>query len=214
MKEATAKQIVEARISTSLECEWLGEGTLADGIVRPSLCSDDAWIGIQVKATPGLVPAGSYRFAGCNKYSGLLMLCVSIDKELLWLIPGCDVKVVGMSITVGGKWDAYRCSWHDLSSGLQNAWGRPSVYTRQPAELWKMPLSPRQQDEYVAQKLGETWLLAAGLTITTPSVAHGPVDMIINRRIRIQTKSRFKMTSGIAPYRIPLVRKAGRGFRR
>lgn len=115
--EATAKQIVETHISNSLECEWLCEGTLADGIIRPSLCLDDAWIGIQVKSTAGL-SNGVYHFHHTNRYNGLLILCIGLDQKLLWTIPGCDVKVTGISVTPGGKWDAYRCSWHDVSSTL------------------------------------------------------------------------------------------------
>ncbi|CAK0891047.1 unnamed protein product [Prorocentrum cordatum] len=213
MMQATAQQIIEAHVSTALECEWMCEGTLADGIVRPSLCSDDAWIGIQIKSTAEPWN-GSYRFAGAKKYAGLLMLCVGLDQELLWLIPGCDVNVECLSISVGGKWDAYRCPWHDLSSELQCAWGNPDVYKRYPAELWKTPRSARHQDEQRARKLGENVLRAAGLTITTPSVAYGPVDIIINRRIRVQTKSRSKENSSVFAYQIPLARKAGRGVTR
>lgn len=45
-QEAVAKSVVEEHISDSLEFRWLGEGTLADAVVRPSLHVDDSWIGV------------------------------------------------------------------------------------------------------------------------------------------------------------------------
>ncbi|CAK0884787.1 unnamed protein product, partial [Prorocentrum cordatum] len=212
-KEARAMQIIEMSISSSLECEWLREGTLADGIFRPSMCLDDAWIGIQVKSTARKVH-GAYRFNRVNRYAGLVVLCIGLDRDLLWLIPGVDLKVASLGIYSGGKWSGYHCPWHDLSSTLRSVWGNTAKFKKLPAEHWKTPISLSQQKEYLAHKLGAEWLRTAGLTITAPSVAHGPVDMIIDGRIRVQTKSRSIEKSGIASYQVTLWRKAGPGRHR
>lgn len=107
--EALSKHLFEQHLDhNDWELEWMYEGTRADGALKKRTCSiDDGWVGIQIKATnrPTQGIRRVYQFAGVSGYDGLLVICIALDQALLWTIPGGDLKVRTLTITIGGKWD-------------------------------------------------------------------------------------------------------------
>lgn len=212
LKEAASKLAVEQAICDHFEVHWLGEGTLADGICRPKHCTTDEWIGIQVKATSAK-HSGAYHFSRTHGYNGLMLVCVALDCMQLWMIPGANISVRGLTISVKGKWDRYRCSPAGALSVLQQAWGGCDSLMRQGEGAWKSPISVRQQIEHLGFTLSKAILEDAGIAISMPFVQYGAVDMILDGLIRVQAKVRTKMSSHVvSSYTVTLHRSSGVGM--
>jgi len=212
--EAASKIAVEKTVGYHFEVQWLGEGTRADGILRPQQHTADEWIGIQVKATAGKREY-AHHFTKTQEYAGLMLVCVALDCMQFWLIPGACVCAKKLSISAGGKWDAYRRCAAGVADALQLAWGDCANFARQPEALWDMPVSELHQVEYLAYKLSKIVLEGAGIFISRPFTQMGAVDFLLNGKVRVQAKARTRMSSTtVGSYNIMLRRRAGNGIYR
>lgn len=193
--EALSRQLFEEHISSNdWELEWMYEGTRADGAFRPATTSvvDDGWVGLQMKAAskPISGTAAVYHFSRTQGYSGLLLCCMALDAHLLWTIPGDQVKVQGVEIRPGGKWDHHRCCWSKLDDALHHSWGQRNTFLRQPLSVLRLPSSSAQRIERRSLDVAAHALQQVGFHVAPPRVQHGLVDMILDGVLRIQCKAR------------------------
>ncbi|CAK0871804.1 unnamed protein product [Prorocentrum cordatum] len=210
--EAASKVAVEKTVGYHFEVRWLGEGTRADGIFRPQQHTADEWIGIQVKATAGR-RGGAHQFTGTKEYAGLMLVCVALDCMQFWIIPGVCICARNLSISAGGKWDAYRRCVAGVADALHLAWGDCAKFARQPEAVWDMPVSERHQIEYLAYKLSKIVLEGVGIFVSRPFTQMGAVDFLLNGKVRVQAKARTRMSStSVGNYNIILRRTAGNGI--
>eukprot|EP00445_Apocalathium_hangoei_P010989 CAMPEP_0203886436 /NCGR_PEP_ID=MMETSP0359-20131031/30255_1 /ASSEMBLY_ACC=CAM_ASM_000338 /TAXON_ID=268821 /ORGANISM="Scrippsiella Hangoei, Strain SHTV-5" /LENGTH=372 /DNA_ID=CAMNT_0050807261 /DNA_START=310 /DNA_END=1428 /DNA_ORIENTATION=- len=213
-KEASAKTLIQDRLhGTGLELLWLGEGTWADGIIRlRQALPDDSWMGVQVKSTNN--PQEAVVFNGTRGYKGLVLLCLSLADNSLYVIPGCCVSVQCIHISRGGKWDAFRCHWHDLPNVLRSMLVDESTFPRFPQKSWRQPRALSQQVELIAHDLGSHIFEQAGLSVEVPRIEHGPFDMLVNSVIRVQSKARSSAYMPTCRYDMSLHRRDGPGATR
>ena len=203
------KGLLEASTSDSaFDIRRLGEGTTADAVFRPVGHVDD-WVGLQLKATQ-TQHGNAYKFGGTSGYNGLVLACLSLDANLCWIIPGDEVNVTTIAITIGGKWDApYRCA--NISAALSSAWLDVQRYPRRSILDWSTPTSANQQIEYRSRQRLTALLCSAGLLVEHPPVHHGQVDFIVDGRVRVQEKTRTVMRSNLqGSYSVGLFKHAGR----
>uniref|UniRef100_A0A7S0FWN1 PD(D/E)XK endonuclease domain-containing protein n=1 Tax=Pyrodinium bahamense TaxID=73915 RepID=A0A7S0FWN1_9DINO len=142
----------------------------------------------------------------------MMLLLISLDGPLLWAIPGHGIPVRYISITVGGKWDCYRCSWSDLPLILHSVWKDRHLYKQLPADVWRQPRTKEHRIELLAHDLGRRVFARAGLSVAHPFVEQGPYDMVVtgvHGRVRVQSKARTLPHGGHQARCIVLKRRAG-----
>lgn len=211
--EAISKRVFADGLDRSAwDLEWMPEGTRADGALRPrALVGGDSWFGIQMKAT-ATSHAGrpnAYSFTNLRGYGGLLIVCIALDACRLWVLPGVAVDSPKLTITIGGKWDRYRCSWGHLGAVLACAWMCRDTFFRRSLASLRLPRSREAQVEVLSlDRLGQA-LVEVGLCSSPPPVQGGSIDMLVDTSIRVQCKSRTAPTIAVDSFRIVLARRCG-----
>lgn len=80
------------------------DGCKADVIIKPKICSEDLWLGIQVKTTHDKTDQGKYTFRLNNgKYENCIILCFCETDKKMWLIPYEDIIEITSSIGISLK---------------------------------------------------------------------------------------------------------------
>jgi hypothetical protein len=93
MLEYKALCLLRDNIKDKMELRKLGEGTLADCLVRPIGCKEDIWLQIQLKSTKEKTRFNEYRFDMKKKdYSGMIVICTCVDDERFFFYDGVDIK--------------------------------------------------------------------------------------------------------------------------
>lgn len=209
--EALSKRLLEEGLDrTSWDLMWMPEGTRADGALRPkSHSSSDSWVGIQLKAASRPNASGVYTFGHLLGYHGMLIICIALDRSMLWALPGAAVTVQTMAITIGGKWDRYRCSWCQLGAILACAWIVRETFIRHSLASLRLPASLATQVELSCLDDVEQTLEEVGLSSSSPAVQHGSVDMLVEARIRVQCKARTAPTRSVHSFCVGLTRRLG-----
>ena len=88
-------QIFESNISDEFDIIRMGDGNLADCIIKPKKILDDLWLKIQLKSAQKHEIAKSYRF-GINKinYVNMMIVCIGIDahETLFWIFNHMEIQ--------------------------------------------------------------------------------------------------------------------------
>jgi len=86
--------ILKNLISNNFEIIKMCEGTLADVVIRPLFVNNDKWLPIQLKATgkPQKTNSNNYYFSKINKYETMLVFCICIEDQRMWLFEGKFLK--------------------------------------------------------------------------------------------------------------------------
>lgn len=207
--EASSKRLLADRLDrNSWDLVWMPEGTRADGALRPRI-SGYTWFGIQMKAATQPCRPNAYSFSCVRGYEGLLMVCIALDKQYLWMLPGGAVKSTRLQITLGGKWDQYRCSWSQLSAVLACAWMCRDTFLRRPLSSLRRPSAQSSQVELLSLDLLAQALHDVGLACEAPIVQNGPVDMLVDTNIRSQCKARTARSNATPTFRVGMTRRCG-----
>lgn len=165
-------------------------------------------MGVQVKASSHPRRPGNYVFSKTAGYHGLLVLCVALDERLLWALPGSQLNASGLSLTLRGKWDSYRCCWSGLSAVLVCAWMCQDAFRRSPLASLRAPLSPTQKTELLSLDVGGEMLKQVGLIAEAPRQQQGPVDTVVDGDSRVQSKARKATDGQVRSYTFGLFRKS------
>jgi hypothetical protein len=85
------------------------DGCKSDVIIKPTACSEDLWLGIQVKTTHDKTEIGKYCFKlNSGKYENCILLCFCEEDKRSWLIPYEEViGITSISISVKSKYNKY-----------------------------------------------------------------------------------------------------------
>lgn len=91
----------------NIELLILNDFTRADVLARFNSSSQDEWLPIQVKTTHGLrrQRGQAFRFSNMRGYTGMAVLCISVDPERRWIFDGSVFYTKNIDILPGGKYD-------------------------------------------------------------------------------------------------------------
>lgn len=110
-------------LSNIFYVEKTNDGNIADCIVKPIYIDEDIWLRVQIKSTL-CIKNDQYLFAlHNNDYSGLLIICVCVSDNAIWLIPGKNVaEISGITITKNSSttYDKYKCDINILEEMIVN----------------------------------------------------------------------------------------------
>jgi hypothetical protein len=126
------------------------EGCLADIIVREK-GSEELWIPIQLKCTLQL-SHGMYSFRKVgDKYKDMLLVCVCINENKIWVIPANDINVTNeLNISKVSKYNEYSVADNSLLCSAIDLHKERCI--RKSLEDCMRPLSELQQREQIFVK--------------------------------------------------------------
>ena len=99
------------------------DGCKSDVIIKPKLCIEDLWLGIQVKTTYKKTEIGKYCFRINNgKYENCIILCFCEEDKKMWLIPYEEVIGItsSISISVKSKYNKYEVTNENIIEKLNH----------------------------------------------------------------------------------------------
>jgi hypothetical protein len=98
------------------------DGCKADVIIKPTLCSEDLWLGIQVKTTHKKTDMGKYSFKLNNgKYENCIILCFCDEDKKMWLLPYEDISGItttSIGISIKSKYNKYEVNHENVIEKL------------------------------------------------------------------------------------------------
>merc|ERR1711971_328092 len=131
---------------------------------------------------------GPFVFHKVKAYAGLVLICVALQPQILWVLSGDAIRVNHLRITLGRQMDAmYRC--HDLNSVLASMWLDEKQYLRLPASTWEGQTSIRNQLARRSQVIGHNWFKSNGFAVDEAIVEQIHFDSVIDGIIRVQEKA-------------------------
>ena len=100
------------------------DGCKADVIIKPTMCSNDLWLGIQVKTTHDKTYQGKYTFRLNNgKYENCIILCFCEKDKKMWLIPYEDIfgtTTSSIGISIKSKYNKYEVTNENVIEKLNH----------------------------------------------------------------------------------------------
>lgn len=177
-------KIVEQFLSEYYEVKRTKEGCKADIAIRKLDDTTDAWIPIQLKVTTQL-SHNMYSFKGfCNGYSNMLIMCVCISEDKIWIIPYNNLRIkTTLNISVKSKYNNYLVA--DKSTIYTHIDKYVTSYIMMTLSDCMRPTSVLQQREQEYVKKREVHI--DFLTYIYPDIQNTATDFFINGK-RIQEK--------------------------
>lgn len=206
--------IIESRIKHMFDVQKCVEGTRADFGIRPKGMDLDAWLPIQLKTTqkPSKLLRNNYSFSTGKKrnaYSDMLIACVCISDQKIWLFEGCQVPTT--RITIGAKQSMYdknqMTTDEMLVKFLRSAYADGKL--NQSMSVLNCPQSPHQQNEQLFRRRRQEKI--PGLQFTYPLQEALPYDFIVDG-YKVQEKVAticIKPRSNVKWYGINLNKRCG-----
>jgi hypothetical protein len=132
------------------------DGALVDYAIKPKSCNNDAYLALQIKCTNSKLH-NMYGFCISRKYNDVIIICIQIEKELLWIFDGnMDLpKNINITYKRSSKYDKFQVLPSNLSTELL------TLYNHYPLHKFKalnLPQSICQQKEQEYKMLRETSL--------------------------------------------------------
>lgn len=130
------------------------DGCKSDIIIKPKIVIEDLWLGIQVKTTLKKTELNQYYFRLNNgKYDNLIILCISMEDNKLWIIPYEDVKEQKtIGIAKKSKYNKYEINNENLIEKLNDYYSITNKFT---FETLNTPISLRIQQEQKYRNIRE-----------------------------------------------------------
>lgn len=214
---------LRSRLSNhGLELLILNDFTRADILVRLAPNSKDAWLGIQVKTTHGLrrQRGQGFRFSNMKGYTGMPVLCISLNPERRWLFDGGVFYTKDIDILPGGKYDKLgsACDFDDELSSLLVEMLSSNKYamTTEQQARWDITRETHQKEMLTidAWKTGvadvNRWIFR------WPEEQGGAYDFLISKdseqtwsRVQIKTVQRRPGYLNATGFAMPLTKQAG-----
>lgn len=175
-------KIIEECLSPHYEVIRTKEGCLADIAIRKKGTQDDSWIPMQVKVTQKN-SHGMYSFAVNNTYKDMLMICICISEQKIWIIPFNDITLKAkLNISVKSKYSKYLIDNQMIHTVIDKY---ESKIIHNNIDTILLPVNPTQQREQQYVKKRETHL--PFLAYEYPHIQNTCVDVIVNGK-KIQEK--------------------------
>lgn len=185
--EYEAFKYIRNLVKDVLDVKKLREGTKADFLIRPKGVADDIWLPIQLKAAVKQRERGEYVFTFRRDYSEMVILCVCVVDERIWMFDGeISQNITGIAINDSSKYDYGRVVVEDLSDRFMMFYKQGKI----PNVLFRnanIPISPGQQIEYEYQILREN-NLADYINFTYPELEGQVFDFFVNDKCKVQEK--------------------------
>jgi len=167
----------------------LWEGTLADILIRYKY--KKLFYGIQIKTTKKISKKKRYQFNHTKGYEGLILICVCIDENKIWVMPGEITKNMD-TLNIGGsksKYYGYLIK-DNLCEKITNIIKNNELILKS-FDDWNIPISKlvkREKEYFYLHKSKFPFKLKR------PKVENGHIDSYIklnNIKIRFQHKVSF-----------------------
>ena len=187
----------------------LREGTRADFLVRPIGVTADTWLPVQLKSTVTPTSRGEYRFGFPTDYSGMVILCVYVPEEILWVFDGkLSTMVSGVNMHKNSKYAYARVSKTELGSYLSDLFvgNNFPIVTFGDANI---PIGSSQQTEYKHQLIRQRELSQL-LKFEYPELEGQVFDFMVNGKYRVQEKVGRISKIVTATLCVTLARSAGK----
>ena len=106
----------------------------------------------------------SYRFSNVGGYSGMLLILIALDRDLMWAMQGTRVAQNHLRMSIGGQRDqAYRI--HDLGLKLETCFHNIQDYPHMAMEDARLQCSPRCRVEELAHRQCKALLQQTGFNL-------------------------------------------------
>jgi len=142
-------------VKSNFEVKKTFDGCKADIVIRPNLCNEDIWLGIQVKTTNKKTDREQYYFRLNNgNYENCLLLCICEEDKNIWLIPYEDVKgQKTIGIAKKSKYNVYEVNKDNLFEKILAFYNSIQNFT---FDILNVPTSKSQKQEQEYRNLRET----------------------------------------------------------
>jgi hypothetical protein len=167
-------------ISKDFEVKKLREGTKADFLVRPLGSEEDDWIAVQLKSTEKKKDRyDTYAFTTKTDYSGMVLLCVCVKDEKIWIFDGeISKNVCGLGLNKTSKYNYGYVEKDEVNIKMAEFWEKETI-EKVTYEEANVPRAVGHQKEYEFQKLRERHL-GHGLSFEYPELECQVFDFNIN----------------------------------
>lgn len=192
--ETSSIVILEKYLSNNYNIIRTKEGCKAD-IVLSQKEDTNKYIPIQVKST-GKISHKMYSFRGISRgYDNMLIVCVCIENERLWVIPYADIKhLANINISERSKYNKYLVNKNELLYDSIEKYAE-QYYTNNLTEL-TVPISIYQQREQQYVQKREKYL--SFLQFMYPDIHNTPTDFMVNGK-KVQEKVAGRLKDTIVP---------------
>lgn len=176
-------KIIETYLQPKYTIIRTKEGCTADLAIRRCSEEKDEWIPIQVKVTSNL-SYGMYSFKQINhKYKDMLLLCICIQEQKVWLIPYNNLTVkTNLNISKISKYNQYIVDLSSIHNHIESYRNQIHCTT---LDTLLTPSNNTQQKEQQYSKKREKML--PFLNYKYPDIQNSAVDVIINGK-KVQEK--------------------------
>lgn len=159
------------------------EGCAADLAIR-NMDINENYMAIQVKSTTQLCH-GMYSFKGIKStYQNMLIICVCISENKVWIIPYNDLKVKSdINISLKSKYNKYLVENNEVMYTYINKY--TSEYQNNTLEILLQPITNLQQREQDYIKKREEYVNC--IQYNYPEVQNTPTDFMVNGK-KVQEK--------------------------
>lgn len=169
------------------EIQRTNEGCLADFIIRPIGECEDKWIGIQLKTTVKYDETyKQYSFKNFSNYKNLLIMCISLEDNKLWIIPYNLISNVKTGISISNTKSKYNKYLFKETSNIKDVINDNKLHFEYLTSMEFMtPQSKSQQQEHKYSLIREKYLNF--IKFTKPIIQGTVTDFLINN-FKIQEK--------------------------
>ena len=196
--------------SANYEICRLSGASRADAIFHLRSASMACGTQLQLKAATSRGRFGRYHvFRKTAGYHGMLIVFVSLDQNCFWAVPGSDMLLNYLSLTVGTDREK---GWRapDIASVLVRCFQLEKEYPHVSPQEALLQCAPSHRTEALAHRGFESLLRSVGIKLARPDIHQSSVDSVLvgcQAPIRVQEKACRLSKQGV--YRVHLCRHAG-----
>lgn len=198
--ESDGVNILSKYLDNKYEIKRTNEGCRADLAIRKKGSDVDLWIPIQLKST-GKLSHKMYSFRTLNKdYKDMLIVCVCISEEKIWIIPFNDLKLKNsLNISVVSKYNKYFVENKEIiNEDIEKHIDKIKLLSLDDCMIPVAELQKREQEYANKRKKYINFL-----NYKCPNIQNSAVDFMVNNK-NIQEKvggySKYKNKKGLMFY--------------